>query len=114
MQETNTIIGTLVSIRDNGINVNNSATPIIVSINEFLKPVARSITLSAGSIEEVIKNSPGWVIATNSGILNDVKILDGNVEVWVDEDYNAPQPFYCETSIKLKSATGGVVNIIFL
>lgn len=70
------------------------------------------ITTSAG-VDYTVKASAGKIIRINTS-LTDLLVKDGTTEIWKNGGDFAMAPLQCNTSIILKSATGGDVYIQYV
>jgi hypothetical protein len=93
-------------------NIGNVDVVTLPDININTKqPVAEKVTLSAG-VTATVKSSAGFVYAVKTA-LTDLQVENDTSQVWKD-GYEGCHPIYFDTSIKLTSATGGDVYIVYL
>jgi hypothetical protein len=77
----------------------------------YPQATATKVTIGAGATVTV-KASAGYVMAVYT-VLTDLVIKNDTTEIW-NNNYSSAHPFYCGTSIKLTSTTGGDAFVVYL
>ena len=102
----------LITSAESGIDAGNleGLKNVKVVPQEF---TPKEITLGAGSTQFLVKSSAGFIAAIYTA-LSDLVVVNGYAggTVWIG-NYAGGQPMYLDQDIRLSSATGGKVYIVY-